>query len=138
VVESEPMAEGMVSVDAETMAREIAETGSVSIYGIYFDTDRAEVKPESRPTLQEIATLLQAETDLQLYVVGHTDNTGQLDYNMDLSRRRADAVVEALVSEHGIEAKRLTARGVGPLAPVSSNESEPGKALNRRVELVRR
>jgi outer membrane protein OmpA-like peptidoglycan-associated protein len=138
VVEGEPMDVGMVTVDAETMALEIAETGSVSIYGIYFDTDRADVKPESDSTLEEISKLLGASAGLQLYVVGHTDNTGQLDYNMDLSRRRADAVVEALVGRFGVDASRLTPRGVGPLAPVSTNESDAGRGLNRRVELVSR
>ena len=128
----------MVDIDAETMAREISETGSVSLYGIHFDTDRTEIKAESESTLAEIATLMSTVPDLTLYVVGHTDNVGAMDYNRNLARRRAEAVVAALVDRHGVAPERLTAEGVGPLAPVASNEGDAGRALNRRVELVRR
>lgn len=137
VIEGTPMDVGMVDVDAATMAREISETGSVSIYGIHFDTDRTDLKPESQATMAEIKKLLDADTGLELYVVGHTDNVGARDYNMDLSRRRAGAVVAALVAL-GVDAARLDPDGVGPLAPVASNEGDQGRALNRRVELVRR
>lgn len=78
---------------------------------------------------------LQGAPETGVYVVGHTDGVGGLDDNMELSRRRAEAVVEALVG-HGIEAARLTALGVGPAAPVASNATEEGRARNRRVELV--
>ena len=138
VVESEPMDVDMVTVDAATMALEIAETGSVSLYGVYFDTDKSEVKPESSAALEQIAKLLEADGALRLFVVGHTDNVGALDYNMDLSSRRAAAVVEAMVTGYGVDAARLTPRGVGPLAPVAANGAESGRALNRRVELVAR
>jgi outer membrane protein OmpA-like peptidoglycan-associated protein len=70
-------------------------------------------------------------------VAGHTDNVGTYDYNMDLSQRRAKAVVAALAAEHGVEATRLRSVGVGPVAPIASNESEKGRAQNRRVELVK-
>jgi outer membrane protein OmpA-like peptidoglycan-associated protein len=137
VIEAAPMDSGMVDVGAETMAREIGETGSVSIYGVHFDTDRTDIRPESGPTLEEIVKLLQTEPQLTLYVVGHTDNVGARDYNMDLSRRRADAVVEALVGR-GADRSRLEPEGLGPLAPVASNDSDAGRGLNRRVELVAR
>jgi OOP family OmpA-OmpF porin len=120
------------------MAASISETGRVSLYGIYFDTDQADIKPESQPTLAEIATLLDDQPALELVVVGHTDNRGSLDYNMDLSSRRAAAVVEALVNEYGAEPSRLDAWGIGYLAPVATNQTEDGRALNRRVELVER
>ena len=71
-------------------------------------------------------------------MVGHTDNQGGLDYNMDLSRRRAGAVVAALTEQHGIAADRLRPAGVGPLAPAATNDTEEGRSLNRRVELVKR
>jgi len=137
VIEGTPMDVGMVDVDAETMAREISETGSVSIYGILFDTDQTDIKPESEATLNEITRLLEADGALQLYVVGHTDNVGARDYNMDLSRRRADAVVAALAGR-GVDPSRLEPDGVGPLAPVASNDADAGRTLNRRVELVKR
>jgi outer membrane protein OmpA-like peptidoglycan-associated protein len=137
VIEGAAMETGMVDVDAETMAREISETGSISLYGIHFDTGKTDIKPESESTLAEIATLLRDNAGLSLFVVGHTDNVGALDYNRDLSRRRAAAVVAALVGGHGVDGARLQAEGVGPLSPVAPNESEEGRALNRRVELVR-
>ena len=75
---------------------------------------------------------------MKAFVVGHTDTSGSFEHNLDLSMRRAAAVVEVLVTAHGISEGRLTPRGVGPLAPVASNDTEAGRALNRRVELVRR
>ena len=80
--------------------------------------------------------LLKEDPGLKIYVVGHTDSVGKLDYNMNLSRKRAEAVVEVLVSKHGISSGRLKPHGVGPLVPASSNRSDDGRALNRRVELV--
>lgn len=138
VVEVKPMTTGLVAVDASAMANDIATHGSVALYGIYFDHDAAEVKPESRPTLSEIATLLKQNPKLELIVVGHTDDSGSLDYNLDLSLRRARAVVAALTSEFGVTAARLDARGIGFLSPVAPNTSEENRAKNRRVELVQR
>ena len=125
-----------VTADAKSMAQDISTTGKVAIYGIYFDFNKADVKPESDPTLKEIATLLKQNTKLNVYIVGHTDNVGSLSANMDLSQRRAEAVVQALVSKHGVEAKRLKAHGVGPLCPVATNKTDEGRAKNRRVEVV--
>jgi len=127
----------MVTVDAAAMAKDIAATGRVALYGIYFDTDKADIKPESEPTLEEIATLLKQDPKLKLYVVGHTDNVGGYDYNTKLSQRRAASVVNTLTTKHGIQAVRLTAAGVGLLAPVAPNDTEEGRAKNRRVELVK-
>jgi outer membrane protein OmpA-like peptidoglycan-associated protein len=137
IVESEAMETGMVTVNAEAMAEGIDATGHIAIYGIYFDTDSAEIKPESLPTLKEISKLLQNRPDLELLVVGHTDNQGTYDHNMDLSSRRAEAVARALVREYGISEIRLRAAGVGYLSPVASNDTEPGRGMNRRVELVK-
>lgn len=136
VIETQPMKTAMVVLDAGEMAEDISETGHVALYGIYFDTNAASVKPESRPAIDEIAQLLNQNTSLELVVVGHTDNQGSLDYNMDLSDRRAKAVVDILVNNHGINRQRLIARGAGFLSPVASNKSEAGRAKNRRVELV--
>ncbi len=124
-------------VDASTMQTEIAASGHVALYGIQFDHDRATFKPESQSTIDEIAKVLMADTGMKLYIVGHTDDVGALEYNNDLSKRRAASVVEALVAA-GVAASRLTPIGIGPVAPIGSNESEAGRALNRRVELVKR
>jgi outer membrane protein OmpA-like peptidoglycan-associated protein len=137
VIEMKPMDSGLVTIDAVTLANDITRTGHASVYGIYFDTGKAEVKPESEATLKEIAKLLQQNSQLKLYVVGHTDNVGSLASNQELSQRRADAVLSVLTSKNGIAAARLRALGAGPIAPVASNESEDGRAKNRRVELVK-
>lgn len=136
VIEVKPIETGMVTQKAEAMAEKIARVGHAAVYGIYFDTDKAYVKPESEPLLREITRLLRYNPELNLYVVGHTDNVGSLDYNMKLSKRRAEAVVKVLVFEHGVDRKRLSACGVGLLAPVASNKAEYGRSRNRRVELV--
>jgi len=137
LIAAETKAMEMQMVDAGAMRSAIAETGKVTLYGIYFDTDSATVKPESRPTLQEIVTLLGGSPELRIIVVGHTDSSGGFDYNMSLSERRADAVVTTLVDEYGVGAERLSSAGVGYLAPAASNETPDGRALNRRVELVK-
>jgi OOP family OmpA-OmpF porin len=136
LIEKQAMNQDVVA-DANSMATSIKETGKVAVYGIYFDTGMAVLKPESQPTMQEIAKLLNAEPSLKLYVVGHTDNTGMFDANMKLSMDRATAVVNALVSQHSVNGARLKACGAGPIAPVATNNTEEGKALNRRVELVK-
>lgn len=136
VVELKPMQTQMVTVDADAMAKGLGAEGHIAIYGIYFDTDKAVLKPESKLTLEEIAKLLEAQAGLKLLVVGHTDNQGGFEHNMDLSRRRAQAVVEALSGQHGVAASRLAGHGVGYLAPVASNRNEAGRGKNRRVDLV--
>jgi outer membrane protein OmpA-like peptidoglycan-associated protein len=130
------MTQNMVTVSADEMATAISTSGRIALYGILFDTNKAEIKPESRPALEEIAKLLQKETAMKLHVVGHTDNVGGYDSNLGLSKRRAEAVVSALSKEFGIAADRLTANGVAYLAPVAVNTTEEGRAKNRRVELV--
>ena len=138
IVETEPMEEGLVTVDAATMAREIDESGHVALYGIHFATNSSTIEPASEATLAEIGRFLANDPDLEVFVVGHTDNTGGFDHNMRLSQERAQAVVEALTSRHGVDAGRLQPVGVGPVAPVASNQTEDGRAKNRRVEIVSR
>jgi len=123
-------------VDAEQMQAGLLESGHIALYGIHFDTDKAAIKPESRPTLDEIGKLLRSNARLEIILVGHTDNQGAYDYNLTLSRRRAESVVEALVRDYKIEGARLRADGVGYLAPLATNGNDAGRALNRRVELV--
>lgn len=138
VVEAKAMEVGMELKRADEMDRDLNTSGHATLYGILFDTDSTAIKAESGAALEEIAKLLNQRPELNLLVVGHTDSQGSLDYNLDLSARRARAVVDALVQDHGIAKERLEGHGVGFLAPVASNSSEEGRALNRRVELVER
>jgi len=123
-------------VDAAAMAKGLGEKGHIALYGIYFDTDKAVIKPESKPTLDEMAKLLRGEPGLNVFIVGHTDSQGGYEHNMTLSRQRAEAVAAALTRSYKIAKTRLRTAGVGWLAPVGSNASDDGRALNRRVELV--
>lgn len=134
VVEVEALQNRIIS--AEELASGLAEAGHIALYGVYFETDSARLREDSRPTLDEMGALLAGDPGLEVIVVGHTDSQGGLDYNMDLSRRRAEAVAADLTANYGIDAGRLGAAGVGYLAPVGSNATEAGRALNRRVELV--
>ena len=136
MIEKQLMNQDVVA-DASSLANSIKETGKVAVYGIYFDTGKSVLKPESKGTLEEISKLLKANPNLKLYVVGHTDNVGTFDANMKLSMERAAAVVNALVSQYSVNAISLRACGSGPISPVASNDTEEGKALNRRVELVK-
>jgi outer membrane protein OmpA-like peptidoglycan-associated protein len=134
IVESKAMQQEVVA-DAKVMRNELAETGRTVVPGIYFDTASATIKPESEPALAEIAKLLNGTPALKVYVVGHTDSVGSLESNLKLSSDRAASVVRALTAR-GIAASRLKSAGVGPYAPVASNDTDTGKAKNRRVELV--
>ncbi len=135
MVEKQLMKQDVVA-NADALSGSIKETGRVAVYGIYFDTGKADLKPESGPALAEIVKMLKADAGLKIYVVGHTDNAGQFVYNVKLSQDRAASVVNALVGKHGIAAARLTPFGAGPACPVASNKTDEGKAKNRRVELV--
>jgi outer membrane protein OmpA-like peptidoglycan-associated protein len=137
IVERGAMKQDVVA-NAEVFSNDIRATGHAAVYGIYFDTGKSEIKPESEAALTEIAKLLTTDAGLLVNVVGHTDNVGSVESNMTLSQARADAVVKALTGKHGVAAQRLKAYGVGPLAPVASNDTDEGKAKNRRVELVKR
>lgn len=136
IIESKAMETGLVTASAAEMATGIDRDGHISIYNIYFDTGKAELKPESKAALDEVAQLLENRPTLRLIVVGHTDSTGAIDMNMRLSADRAAAVVKALTRTYAIAATRLSAHGAGPLAPVASNRTDEGKAKNRRVDLV--
>jgi OOP family OmpA-OmpF porin len=135
-VEPRAMEQRITTVSSAEIDSTIAAQGRVSLYGIYFDFDRADIKPESEPQLAEMAKFLKGAPDLRIHVLGHTDNRGKLDYNLSLSQRRAEAVAKALSARYGVDPKRMAARGLGSLAPVASNRTEGGQAKNRRVELV--
>ena len=123
-------------VDAAAMAKGLGEKGHIALYGIYFDTDKATIKPASAPTLAEMAKLLNGQPRMRVFIVGHTDSQGSYEHNMTLSRQRAEAVAAALVKSYAIAKTRLYTAGIGYLAPVGPNATEDGRALNRRVELV--
>jgi outer membrane protein OmpA-like peptidoglycan-associated protein len=135
IIEKQAM-EQQIAMDAAAMAGSIANTGSVAIYGIYFDTAKSNLKPESGPAIVEIAKLLAGNPTLKVYIVGHTDMVGDANANQMLSQARAQSVINELITRHGISDARMTARGLGPYAPVASNKTEEGRAKNRRVELV--
>ena len=98
------------------MLSSISESGKVALYGIYFDADSANIKNASVPTMQEISQLLADNPGISPIVVGHTDNQGSYEYNMDLSRRRAVTIANSLSSDYGASSSRLRSAGVGYLA----------------------
>jgi outer membrane protein OmpA-like peptidoglycan-associated protein len=136
-IQAKPLSNKMVDGTASDMAKEIASAGRVNLYGIYFDTDKTDIKPASKATLDEVAKLLNGEPTLKLQVVGHTDNKGTAEYNNNLSMRRAQAVVKELTTAYKIAADRLQPSGKGFSEPVAPNDTEAGRAKNRRVELVK-
>ncbi len=138
VVKEEGFADDLEFVTSSQMRDSIERTGSVALYGLQFEFDSAGLTDASDATVAEIAVFLGENPELTVFVVGHTDDQGALEYNERLSGERAAAVVRALVTRHGIDPGRLSSRGIGPLAPIASNATEAGRARNRRVEIVRR
>ena len=136
VVAPDVLEQRMTFVNADEMKRQMHDTGKVALYGILFDTDKDVVKPESQQTIAEIVKLLKSDATLKIHVVGHTDNQGKPEYNLDLSRRRAASVVRALAALD-VAGDRLDSFGAGVYAPIASNETEEGRTRNRRVELTR-
>ncbi|MCP3056727.1 OmpA family protein [Aurantimonas marianensis] len=139
IVEGEPMqTDQIVLVEASAMESAIAKDGKIAVYGINFDFDKADITPDSKPQIDELGKLLTDNPELAVLIVGHTDGEGGFDYNLSLSQRRAQAVVDALARDYGIAATRLQPAGAGPVSPVASNRTEDGRAKNRRVEIVER
>lgn len=136
IVQKKGMAQTIVA-DAAAFGNDIRAAGHAAVYGILFDTGKATLKPESAKAIGEIAKLLKGDASLTLFVVGHTDNTGTVEGNQKLSQDRAHSVMQSLIKDHGIAAARLRAAGCGQVAPVASNDTEEGRAKNRRVELVK-
>ena len=136
VVQSKARKQRMVEVKSDEMSSEITKAGRIALYGLYFDTNKTDLKPESASTLTEIAKLLNSNTSLKLLVVGHTDNVGTFEANRDLSQRRAGAVVNELVSRYQSDPTRLFSFGVSFASPMAPNTTDDGRAKNRRVELV--
>ncbi len=126
-----------VAEGGKTMRQQLDETGKIVTHGILFDSGSDVIKGESYKTLQEIGNLLTNDTALRLSIEGHTDSDGADDFNMELSRKRAESVRNYIVSEFGIAADRLESKGWGESKPVDTNDNSEGKANNRRVELIK-
>ena len=135
IVEVQKMQQDVVA-NADALKGGLADSGHVEVPGIFFDTAKSDIKPESGPAIDEIAKLLTNSPALKVGIVGHTDMVGDATANLKLSQARAQSVITDLVSRHGIAAARLVAFGAGPWAPVASNKTDDGRARNRRVELV--
>jgi outer membrane protein OmpA-like peptidoglycan-associated protein len=114
----------------------VAEGMSITLRGIYFDFDKATIKPESRPALEDAAEILKENPGIRVEIQGHTDSKGSDAYNQNLSERRAQSVVNFLVTQLSIDRARLVARGYGEGMPIATNDTDEGRALNRRVEFL--
>lgn len=136
IIEETILIDDLIRVNSDEMIKRLLTDGKIAIYGIYFDFDKWDVKAESEFTLNEISKLMNENPDINIYVVGHTDMKGSLDYNLKLSENRAEAVVKSLTENYGISESRLSSHGVGPLCPMYSNLNDEGRKYNRRVELV--
>jgi outer membrane protein OmpA-like peptidoglycan-associated protein len=120
----------------EDIAKALRKDGKVVISGgILFETDSAKLSPSAENVVRRISETMKNNPDLKVAVVGYTDSTGDFNYNIRLSERRAKAIVDALVKD-GVAADRLAGVGVGPLSPVATNDTVEGRTQNRRVELV--
>lgn len=114
----------------------IVSEGRVAVRDILFEFDSAEIIDESADALTTIAEVLDQNEELDLLIVGHTDNVGDFEYNLNLSMERARAVAAWLKDQHGVSGERLQSAGAGMMAPVATNRDEEGRQQNRRVELV--
>jgi outer membrane protein OmpA-like peptidoglycan-associated protein len=115
---------------------EVTSTGIVIHQQIFFEFNRAVIRPQSFPILDTVAQVLRDFPDIAIEVQGHTDSRGNDAFNLRLSQQRADAVRQYLINQ-GIASSRLTARGYGETMPIESNATTEGRAMNRRVEFVR-
>jgi OOP family OmpA-OmpF porin len=126
-----------VAESQRTIYDALKTTGRWATQGILFETGKAEIRPESAPTLKQIVDALKEHPELRLRIEGHTDNVGTPDANLALSEARALAVKNRLVSEFGIDAARLESVGLGDTKPATPNTTPEGRANNRRVEVVK-
>lgn len=134
VIEVSAPKTGMVT--AEKLSKGIAANGHIAVYGIHFEIGNSNIKAESGNSLTLIADYLKSVEGKKFFIVGHTDNTGLLAENMKLSESRAKSVMDKLVNDYSINPSQLVSYGVSSLAPIASNQTDEGKAKNRRVEIV--
>jgi len=138
VVEVAEMETDLVTLDPQFIKNELATSGRVVLSGVEFDTDKDTLKSTSADALKVIAEYLKNNLAAKVYIVGHTDNRGQYNYNKDLSERRARSIVKLLISQYQIDAARLVAIGVADVSPITHNGEADSRAKNRRVEMVLR
>jgi OmpA-OmpF porin, OOP family len=138
IVQPAAMEQKVSVLSATDITTDLNRQGKALLYAIIFDFDSAVIKPGSKPQMDQLAAYLRSAPGVKVFIVGHTDGKGTVEYNSNLSRQRASAVVTSLVADYGIASARLSAHGVGQLAPVGSNETDDGRARNRRVEIVKR
>lgn len=138
IIETKSIELGKITTNADVLLESLTNHGKAAIYDIFFDTGKSVVKSTSKAALESISQVLSAKPELQLYIVGHTDDTGAVAANVKLANERANAIVEYLSVEFGVSKSRLYPAGAGPFAPVASNDSVQGRAKNRRVEIVKR
>ena len=137
VIEQGQMDTGKIKVNGNSpIANALSQSGRVDVYGLTFDTGKSSLKSTSKTTLAELSQILNDNPQLNLDVIGHTDNVGSAESNLKLSQERSEAVIAALSSEYGINPTRLNPIGKGQSQPIGSNDTEKGKATNRRVEFV--
>jgi len=136
VIEITQMDKGMASLDASALANGLDANGYVIVKGIYFDTNKATIKETSNKALAQVAMLLNSRPEMNIYIVGHTDMQGAIDFNMALSKDRANAVLQNLANNYQISMERMDAHGLGPLSPEASNKNDEGRSKNRRVVIV--
>lgn len=127
-----------VAESAPDFSSVINSTGKYVTHGINFDTDSDVLKPESAAVIKQVASGLNKNPNLKLEIDGYTDSVGDAKHNLDLSKRRAEAVMSVLVSQFGIDAGRLSANGFGAAKPIGSNDTPDGRAANRRVEFIKK
>jgi len=137
IIEEEAMRQDL-EINVDLIKNKLELEGKISIHSIYFDTGKSIIKSESEPAIKQIAEFLKLNPSINCWVVGHTDSQGSFEINSKLSLDRAKAVKQELESKYGIPQERLFAEGVGPLAPLASNNTIEGRSLNRRVELVKK
>jgi OmpA-OmpF porin, OOP family len=132
----EKQMEQVLTADADGWAKQINDSGRVSLYGINFATGKSTIRPDSEPVLTEVAKMLKANPEWAMVVAGHTDNVGAKASNLTLSRQRAQSVI-AWLSRNGVEEARLVPAGFGDMRPIAENTNDEGKQKNRRVDLVK-
>lgn len=140
MVEGSSMRQGKISAHGAAWDKSFARTGKVELYGDHFvidsDSDSDTLQPDSKPTLDEMAKALKAAPSLKIHIVGHTDNRGSLVHNLELLKKRAQAMVDALQTTCGISVDRLAATGPASYSPVAANTNSAAKAKNWRGEMV--
>ncbi|MCL6414398.1 DUF4892 domain-containing protein [Aestuariirhabdus sp. Z084] len=138
IVEASELNNERLAVDVDAITNAIETTGHIALEGLLFKFDSDQLLPESDPVVEQIALYIKSQPNKLFYVIGHTDDKGDADYNQKLSQKRAEKIYSVLTKQHAIKRSQLSARGAGEYSPVASNLNEAGQKENRRVELVLR